>query len=336
MNFEENSVLFGADDATRIVSVELTGENEVHVYRRPADGKPTEVERASFQPFLWMAGMQEGIESEPLTGGLFFDQLVRCAGWGDFKSLQNGTLRERSGLRYYALIDPVQQYLTASGRTLFKGMDFTELRRMQIDIETYCTEGYEFPNAERAGDHLMAIAVSDHTGWEEIILIDQTDNVKSEKAALERLNTLIRERDPDVFEGHNFFKFDLPYLAARAKRHKVKLAWGRDGTLLTSRPSRVQIAEKTINYPKFEVRGRHIIDTFLLLQLYDIGTRELESFGLKDAARHFGIVGGGSVEGASAPTPPTARPILPSAPISKARASSGPTKTTWKPSSAIR
>ena len=301
MNFEENSALFGGDPATRIVSVELTGENEVHVYRRPADGRPTEVECARFQPFLWLAGEQEGIDSEPLAGGLSFDRLVRCAGWGDFKALQNVTLRARSGVRYFSLNDPVQQYLTASGRTLFKGMDFTELRRMQIDIETYCTEGYEFPNADREGDHLMAIAVSDHTGWEEILLIDAADAVKSEKDALERLNGLIRERDPDVLEGHNFFKFDLPYLAARAKRHKVKLAWGRDGTFLTSRPSRVQIAEKTINYPKFEVRGRHIVDTFLLLQLYDIGTRELESFGLKDAARHFGIVGGGSVEGAAAP-----------------------------------
>ncbi len=301
MNFEENSILFGADHTARIVSVELAGENEIHVYRRPPNDGPTQLEKASFQPFLWMQGEQEGVHSEPLAGGLVFDRLVRCAGWGDFKALQNGTLRDIPGIRYFSLNDPVQQYLTASGRTMFKGMDFAELRRMQIDIETFCTEGYEFPNAERAGDHLMAIAVSDHTGWEEIIMVDAADAPKSEKAALERLNALIAEKDPDVFEGHNIFKFDLPYLAARAKRHKVKLAWGRDGTLLTSRPSRVQIAEKTIHYPKFEVRGRHIIDTFLLLQLYDIGTRELESFGLKDAARHFGIVGGGTVDGAAAP-----------------------------------
>ena len=140
----------------------------------------------------------------------------------------------------------------------------------------------------------MAIAVSDSTGWEELIRVEAGAGLdKSEKAALERLTALIRERDPDVLEGHNLFKFDLPYLAARAKRHRVKLGWGRDGTLLSSRPSRVQIAEKTINYPKFEVRGRHVVDTFILLQLYDIGTRELESFGLKDAARHFGLVAGG-------------------------------------------
>ncbi len=296
MQFEENHVLFGADQTARIVSVELVGENEVHVYRRAEPAGPTLAERASFQPFLWVAGEQEGIESDPLSGGLTYDRLVRCAGWGDFQGVRND-LRERSGVRHFALTDPVQQYLTATGRTLFKGMDFAELRRMQVDIETFCTEGYEFPNAERAGDHLMAIAVSDHTGWEELILVEAGAGVdRSEKAALERLNALIKERDPDVLEGHNLFKFDLPYLAARAKRHRVKLGWGRDGTLLTSRPSRVQIAEKTINYPKFEVRGRHIVDTFILLQLYDVGTRELESFGLKDAARHFGIVAGGDAD----------------------------------------
>ncbi len=292
MTFEENRVLFGPDPTGRIVSVELNGENEVLVYRRPDDNGATLAERATFQPFLWMAGEQEGIESEGLSGGLVYDRLVRCAGWGDFQGVRND-LRERSGVRHFALTDPVQQYLTASGRTLFKGMDFGELRRMQIDIETFCAPGFEFSNPERGEDHLMAIAVSDHTGWEELIPVPAADPAKGEKAALERLNAIIKERDPDVFEGHNFFKFDLPYLAARAKRHKVKFLWGRDGTLLTSRPSRVQIAEKTINYPKFECRGRHIIDTFILLQLYDIGTRELESFGLKDAARHFGLTAGG-------------------------------------------
>ncbi len=86
MNFEENPVLFGADPTARIVSVELAGENEIHVYRRPADGAAdARSRRASFQPFLWLAGEQEGIESEPLAGGLTYDQLVRCAGWGDFK-----------------------------------------------------------------------------------------------------------------------------------------------------------------------------------------------------------------------------------------------------------
>lgn len=292
MKFEENHILFGHDPTTRIVAVEPSGESEVNVYRRSDDGRETVMERAEFRPYLWLRGEQENIDSEPLGGGLTYDRLVKCSGWSDLNGLR-ADLRGRSKVKYFSLTDPVQQYLTASGRTLFKGMDFAELRRMQVDIETFCSEGYEFSNAEREGDHLMAIAVSDHTGWEELILVDPAAIARSEKAALERLSVLVRERDPDVIEGHNIFKFDLPYLAARAKRHRVKLNWGRDGTPIACRASRVQIAEKTINYPKFEIRGRHIVDTFLLLQLYDIGTRELESFGLKDAARHFGIVAGG-------------------------------------------
>src|SRR5262249_5446246 len=45
-------------------------------------------------------------------------------------------------------------------------------------------------------------------------------------------------------------------------------------------------------YPKCDVFGRHVVDTFLLAQFYDVGTRELEGFGLKEVAKHFGVEGG--------------------------------------------
>lgn len=295
MKFAENQVLFGRDETPRIVAVELAGEREVLVWRRAGSGPEAETvcERAPFAPFLWLTGDADVAlpGDRALTGGLRFDRLATLGSWSEFSRLR-GDLRER-GAAHFALSDPVQQYLTSTGRTLFKGMAYPELRRMQIDIETFCSEGFEFANAERAGDHIMAIAVSDASGWEELILVDRRDHARSERVALEQLNLLIKERDPDVLEGHNFFKFDLPYLQTRARRHRVRLNWGRDGTGLTSRASRIQIAERTINYPKFEVRGRHIVDTFILAQLYDIGTRELESFGLKDVARYFNVAAGG-------------------------------------------
>src|SRR5206468_1071122 len=89
----------------------------------------------------------------------------------------------------------------------------------------------------------------------------------------------IKERDPDVIEGHDLFRFDLPYLVARAKKAKTKLDWGRSDGFLRSRPSRLQIAEKTIDYPKFTVGGRHFVDTFLLAQFYDVGMRSLADLG---------------------------------------------------------
>src|SRR5437667_863635 len=135
----------------------------------------------------------------------------------------------------------------------------------------------------------MSIAHSDHTGWEELIVVAHENPAESEHAALKRLTGLIKERDPDVIEGHNLFRFDLPYLVERARAAKTKLDWGRSGGFLRSRPSRLQIAEKTIDYPKFNIDGRHFVDTFLLAQFYDVGMRSLSGFDRIDVARHFGF-----------------------------------------------
>jgi DNA polymerase elongation subunit (family B) len=143
-----------------------------------------------------------------------------------------------------------------------------------------------------AADHIMSIALSDNSGWEELIVVDPKNVEESERNALKRLTSIIKERDPDVIEGHNLFRFDLPYLVARARKAKTKLDWGRSGGFLRSRPSRLQIAEKTIDYPKFAVEGRHFVDTFLLSQFYDVGMRTLSGFERVDVARHFGFCDG--------------------------------------------
>ena len=144
-------------------------------------------------------------------------------------------------------------------------------------------------NAPGYNDHITSIAVSDNSGWEELIGVDPRAIDESEHAAIKRLTNLIKERDPDVIEGHNLFKFDLPFLVARARKAKTKLDWGRSGGFLRSRPSRLQIAEKTIDYPKFTVDGRHFVDTFLLAQFYDVGMRTLTGFERSEVAQHFGL-----------------------------------------------
>src|SRR5260370_41103810 len=146
-------------------------------------------------------------------------------------------------------------------------------------------------------DHIMSIALSDNTGWEELIVVDPNNVEESERNALRRLTALIKERDPDVIEGHNLFRFDLPYLVGRAKKLKSKHDWGRSGGFLRSRPSRLQIAEKTIDYPKFTIDGRHFVDTFLLAQFYDVGMRSLAGFERTDVARHFDLCDSEQVSG---------------------------------------
>ena len=283
MEFEKNALLFGADPTPRIVAIELGETGTVKVYRREADGS-TIAEVEPFRPFVWCDSdvVDLGIESEKLESSLKYGWLVTVDSWKELIALRNGL--KSAGRDFFAFTDPVQHYLTATGRTLFKDLRFEELKRMQLEVLSVA--GGDQPGDK---DHIMSIALSDNTGWEELLIVDPKNVEVSEHAALKRLTALIKERDPDVIEGHDLFRFDLPYLVARAKKAKTKLDWGRSDGFLRSRPSRLQIAEKTIDYPKFTVGGRHFVDTFLLVQFYDVGMRSLAGFERTDVARHFGL-----------------------------------------------
>jgi DNA polymerase I len=280
MEFEKNTMLFGADPTPRIVAIELGETGTVRVYRRGKNGS-TIADLEPFHPFVWADSdvVDLGIESEKLAGNLKYGWLVTADSWKELIALRNGL--KNAGRDFFAFTDPVQHYLTASGRTLFKELEFEELKRMQLEVLSL----------EGDDDHIMSVALSDNTGWEELIVVDPNNIGKSETNALKRLSALIKQRDPDVIEGHNLFRFDLPYLVARAKKLKTKLDWGRSGGFLRSRPSRLQIAEKTIDYPKFTIDGRHFVDTFLLTQFYDVGMRSLAGFERTDVARHFDLCG---------------------------------------------
>src|SRR6266404_2465807 len=287
MEFEKNTMLFGADPMPRIVAIELGETGTVKVYRREKDGS-TIVDVEPFHPFVWCDSdvVDLGIEAEKLEGGLKYGWRVTVDSWKELVALRNGL--KNAGRDFFALTDPVQHYLTATGRTLFKNLPFEELKRLQLEVLSFAepVAGVADPGPS---DHIMSVALSDNTGWEELLIVDPKDIEESERSVLKKLTDLINERDPDVIEGHNLFRFDLPYLVARAKKTKTKLDWGRSGGFLRSRPSRLQIAEKTIDYPKFVIDGRHFVDTFLLAQFYDVGMRTLSGFERADVARHFGF-----------------------------------------------
>jgi DNA polymerase elongation subunit (family B) len=127
------------------------------------------------------------------------------------------------------------------------------------------------------------------------MLVLAEDSDAGEKRLLEEFNTRLGALDPDTVEGHNLFKFDLDYLRQRSRRLKVPCAWGRYGAKAEFRNSRMKIAERWIDFTRCDLPGRAVIDTFLLVQVYDITTREMTSYGLKDAAIYFGVT---SEEGA--------------------------------------
>jgi DNA polymerase, archaea type len=292
--FYGNPLLFGRDDAGGLLAF-VPGDATVRAYAR-RDGAVVAAEEP-FRPFILLADpdLVEGFKGEremtPLVGAGAYRWLATFPAWSLAEQAREHC-RRVSGRSpgdpqgpYLFLSDPVHQYLLRTGRTSFRGMTLGDLRRLALDIEVLTTPGFEFPNAAREGDRIIAIALADSTGWSTVLSGAEMD----EAELLRACTRLITERDPDVLEGHNIFRFDLEYLEARARRHRVALAWGRDGSPLRGYPSRMQVAERTIAYRRYGVGGRHIVDTWMLAQLYDVAARDLDSYGLKDIARHFGV-----------------------------------------------
>jgi DNA polymerase, archaea type len=299
--FYGNRLLFGDPASPRVVAAELATSREAEIFRR-IDGAIVR-ERQPLQLFILLAdrdlmrGFTGAHTLVELAGDFHFRWMVT---FGDAAVLDAARrhLRDRSGRAggapdapWFAPSDPIEQHLTLTGTTFFIGLRFDELRRMQLDIETFISPGFEFPSAEREGDRVIAIALSDSDGFERVL----SGVAMDERAMLLEMVRIIAERDPDVIEGHNLFRFDLEYLEQRARRHKVKLALGRDGSAMRARASRLQIAERSLAFRRYDIYGRSIIDTWILAQHYDIASRELEGFGLKQLAIHFGLARPGRV-----------------------------------------
>jgi DNA polymerase, archaea type len=299
--FYENRLLFGDPADSGIVAVEIASRTEVEVYKRIAG--ELRRERRPLRLFVLLddlnllSGFKPAVETKRLDGDFRFRFLVALGSIDTLDALKRH-LRNTTGKTasapdapYLVLADPVEQHLMLTGSTSFIGLQFSDLRRLQLDIETYISPGFEFPSAARDGDRVIAISITDSSGFEHLLKGTEMD----ERTMLEELVRTIAERDPDVIEGHNLFRFDLEYLEARARRHKVRLRLGRDQSELRARASRLQIAERSIAYRRYDIAGRSIIDTWILAQHYDIASRELEGLGLKQVAQHFGLARAGRV-----------------------------------------
>src|SRR5438132_8953859 len=133
VEFEKNTMLFGADPTPRIVAIELGETGTVKVHRREKDGSTT-TDVEPFHPFVWADSdvVDLGIEAEKLKGDLKFGWLITVDSWKELIALRNGL--KNTGRDFFALTDPVQHYLTATGRTLFKDLPFEDLKRMQLEV----------------------------------------------------------------------------------------------------------------------------------------------------------------------------------------------------------
>lgn len=290
--------LYGKDATPRILDVQSLREGAdvamVRVYRR-ADSGEVYHEDERLWPFFFLSDA-EGLRGfsrdrfrfQTLDGDQFYRYAVAFETWSDYWDALRHVerqleARERRPEEIYRVPSPAQQYLMQTGRTLFKGMDFDDLHRLQLDIEVAADSG--FPNANRPGDAVIIVAISDNRGFQR--LLHGLDF--SEPELLRETLRVVAERDPDVIEGHNLYAFDLPYLETRCARFGIPFALGRDGSEPRKFASSMRFAERSIEYDAYEIAGRHVVDTLFQVMSYDVFKRDLPGYGLKVVAKYFGF-----------------------------------------------
>lgn len=291
-----DELIYGHNQEKNIVAVQQFDESTVRIYIREKDTVREEIRK--FYPFFFLSdksyieGFNKKFWLKKLAGNNFYQYACAFEDLTDMWNAIRYILRSYSNKHMikvesyidtdiiYLRPDPVHQFLLQTGITLFKGMEFNDVYRIQLDIETYSK--HRFSNPERIEDRIILISLTDNRGWEYII----DGRKKSERQMLIELVEIIRKKDPDIIEGHNILNFDLPYLIKRAELNEVDLSIGRDG-------SKPKITTTTYDretvFTGIEIYGRHIIDTLILVQLYDFVKREFESYSLKYVSKYFGI-----------------------------------------------
>lgn len=248
------------------------GENALQLFIR--EGGATRTRSVPWRPFLLidapehLYGFEHDFETGALQGEMVLKYRISFPNVAVYREAVE-FLKGVKGAIYSSFRDLRQQALTATGIRLFSDMQFPQLRRLAFQL-TLDDSGC-----------IREISLADSDGRRETFSGDD------EKLLLARMIETIRRYDPDVLLTHNGSRRDWPLLETRAKKCRVKLELGRDQSIPFHRPSRFAIADRVISYNRYEVYGRHVIDTLHLAQFHDASSRDIDSFELEGLAEYF-------------------------------------------------
>jgi DNA polymerase, archaea type len=287
----ELHLLYGVDDTPGLVGVGQSAEG-VNCWRLDPEARmpgATGVTRetATFSPFFLTShpelfdGFKPSPAIEQLSGDNLYRYRVNCESWAQHdEALAHAGRSYRAQKNNFtdepllAIREPATQYLLHTGRTHYKGLRLRDLSTLYIAVRAYNSDGAEYADPSAPNDRVVMVGLAEGHNWLRIFELRDGD----ERELLDEVSEVIINRDPDVIVGHDLFKGALAYIAARAKRHRVKLNWGRDGTALKVRTSRAPAAEKQLEYPRPDAAGRSFVDTWFLATYFDIVKRDLERF----------------------------------------------------------
>jgi DNA polymerase, archaea type len=263
-------ILFGADAEQNIIACYQLNDKIVRVYKK--QNAKVFFEDREFFPFFFISDItlldnyKNHILKKKLNGTGYYKYLCVFPSWSELKEAYNFVLDNfRKGshpdLKDFNEInlknDPVAQYLLEYGKTLFKGMNFSEMQRCQIEFITRI-------HPKDDSKEIMSIILTDNTGWTKTI----DDKQKPESKKIEEFIKLISEKDPDIIEGYNLYNGILELLIKKCNEYNIELNIGR-GSLPVTRLERISRNDYDFEKNKVVIPGRHFVDIIDLVSQFD-------------------------------------------------------------------
>ncbi len=273
-----DSLLYGHNPAERVVAVHQLSDQTIRLFKR-IEGKIVH-EDAEFFPFFFLAdssllyGFPKHHWLKELEGKNYYKFIAAFSCWSEMWDAVQYALREYNKSRFPKIAtwqelqellvrpDPARQFLAQSGVTLFKGMKFDELIRMQMAIAFKADIIPQLNKKHSFKKELHAIGISGNNGKVHIFEIKK--NNKPE--VLEQIIQKIQELDPDVIEGIDLFSNILPALLQLAEECETTLTIGRDNSEIRYPHNRTSDSFADIEWLNVQALGRHFIDLRTLAQ----------------------------------------------------------------------
>jgi len=287
-------ILFGRGKQTRIVATETPRgeEDKIHIYYRE-DGEIKQ--RYEKYKFFILLNENDSIfkefydttDVEELLGDNFYNRRVWTDNYGFIRFIE-----KEADDAYSPFLQ--SQWMLQTQECQFKDMTYNDYVAFYADLETFTKKGFNFSNASREEDKIIAIATKTNDGRSVTLALNDDGKTpeiegvrlyESEEDLLRAFIKLFNEVDPDVFINHNIYNFDLEYFRTRCDMHGIKMALGRDGSTPNHFATSIKFAGRTKAYECYKIYGRHVIDTQFLAMQYDVYARELPNYRLKDVAK---------------------------------------------------
>lgn len=194
------------------------------------------------------------------------------------------------GTKEYMAVTPVEQYMIATGRRMFKGYEsYNDLRRFIFDLET---EGLN-PKVHR----IEQIGIWLNKGYKKVIYVEGKNNYekdKSEIAAIDEFLSILAELKPDTVVGHNSENFDWNFLIVRCEQlgydfSKMSLKYFKHPIYKKNKESILKLGGEMEYYRPTIMWGHNILDSLHAARRAQAIDSNMKSSNLKYVTKYLNL-----------------------------------------------